>query len=156
MLQETYDSIKPLAQEKNISFDIECDPSTFPEIDMDRNQMVRLFINIANNAIKYTNEGFVKIVLTPLQGKNKVLVKVIDSGIGIKAEDMDSLFKSFVRITNGKNVQNSSGLGLSISKKIVEQHNGKIWIESNYGKGSTFCIELPIEQNPIEQKEVSS
>jgi PAS domain S-box-containing protein len=149
VLQETYDLLKPLAQEKNINFSVECDPLLFPKIDMDRNQIVRLLINISSNAIKYTNEGFVKIKLIPLQEKNKVLIKVIDSGVGIKAEDMDSLFKSFARLSNGKNVQNSSGLGLSIAKKIVEHHNGKIWIESDYGVGSTFFIELPIEQKEI-------
>jgi PAS domain S-box-containing protein len=147
VLQEMYDVLKPLAQKKNLIFTVDCDSSSLPLVEMDRTQVVRLFINIANNAIKYTEQGHVTIRVIPFVDANKIRIEIEDSGTGIRPEDQKSLFQSFVKFhTKSAGIQNSTGLGLSIAKKIVDHHHGKIWAESELGKGSTFFIELPIHQ----------
>jgi PAS domain S-box-containing protein len=153
VLQEMYDVVKPLSQKKDLAFSIDCDNSSIPHIDMDRNQIVRLLINVANNAVKYTKSGFVQIRVLPFVKENKIRIEIEDSGIGIRPDDQKSLFQSFVKLhsteTNG---QRSTGLGLSIAKNIVDHHRGKIWAESMVGKGSTFFIELPIHQEKESKK----
>jgi len=104
-------------------------------------------INITDNAIKYTNQGEVKIKLEVF--KNMVRYSVTDTGMGISKEDMPHLFQKFSR---GQDVSlihtEGTGLGLYVGKMMIEAHNGKIWAESaGDGKGSTFIFEIPIAKN---------
>jgi len=109
---------------------------------VDVNRIREVFQNIVDNAIKYTNEGLVTVRLT---GDASVIqVQVQDSGIGIPAEDIGHLFQKFYRVDNSSTrTIGGTGLGLFICKKVVELYNGRIWVESEYGKGSTFFINLP-------------
>jgi len=109
---------------------------------VDVNRIREVFQNIVDNAIKYTNEGIVTVRLT---GDSSVIqVQVQDSGIGIPAEDIGHLFQKFYRVDNSSTrTIGGTGLGLFICKKVVELYNGRVWVESEYGKGSTFFINLP-------------
>jgi two-component system sensor histidine kinase VicK len=109
---------------------------------VDVNRIREVFQNIVDNAIKYTNEGLVTVRLT---GDATVTqVQVQDSGIGIPTEDIGHLFQKFYRVDNSSTrTIGGTGLGLFICKKVVELYNGRIWVESEYGKGSTFFINLP-------------
>jgi PAS domain S-box-containing protein len=108
----------------------------------DVNRIREVFQNIIDNAIKYTNEGE---VMVRLAGDNSVIqIQIQDSGYGIPAEDIPHLFQKFYRVDNSSTrTIGGTGLGLFICKKITELYNGRIWVESQFGKGSTFFINLP-------------
>ena len=111
-------------------------------VNVDPNRIREVLQNIVDNAVKYTLEGGITISLT---GDNAVVqVQVQDSGPGIPEEDIPHLFQKFYRVDNSmtRNV-GGTGLGLFISRKIVEMYNGRIWAESQLSKGSTFFINLP-------------
>jgi PAS domain S-box-containing protein len=109
---------------------------------VDVNRIREVFQNIVDNAIKYTNEGTVTVRLT---GDTSIIqIQVQDSGIGIPPEDIPHLFQKFYRVDNSSTrTIGGTGLGLFICRKVVELYNGRIWVESDYGKGSTFFINLP-------------
>ena len=107
----------------------------------------QVLINLANNAIKFTNQGLVRVnVRVEPSGEGMVNMNfhVIDTGIGIKKEDLDKLFESFQQVDSKRNRSvEGTGLGLAISKKLVEAMNGEIGVESEYGKGSDFYFTIP-------------
>ena len=109
---------------------------------VDPNRIHEVLQNLIDNAIKYTDEGSLSVKLT---GDAAVVqVQIQDTGHGIPAEDIPHLFQKFYRVDNSMTrTIGGTGLGLFICKKIVEMYNGKIWVESELGKGSTFFINLP-------------
>lgn len=109
---------------------------------VDPNRLREVLQNIIDNAIKYTSEGSVTLRLT---GDPSVIqIQVQDTGPGIPSEDLPHLFQKFYRVDNSMTRSiGGTGLGLFISRKIVEMYNGRIWVESQVGKGSTFFINLP-------------
>ena len=111
-------------------------------IYVDPNRIREVLQNLVDNAIKYTAEGSVTIALT---GDSSVAqVQISDTGIGVPEEDIPHLFQKFYRVDNSMTRSvGGTGLGLFISKKIIELYNGRIWIESQVNKGSTFFINLP-------------
>ena len=105
----------------------------------------QVLLNIINNAVKYTNEGQITIKVSKKEEK-QLLFEIADTGIGIKEADLEVLFDVFMRVDHEKNQRiEGTGLGLSIAKQLVEQMGGRIFVESVYGKGSRFFIELPIK-----------
>jgi two-component system sensor histidine kinase VicK len=126
---------------------------------VDPNRIREVFQNIIENAIKYTMSGEVMVRLTG--DVNIIQIQVQDTGGGIPAEDISHLFQKFYRVDNSTTRSvGGTGLGLFICKKIVELYNGHIWVESEFGKGSTFFINLPrlsAEQAlQIQQKQAST
>jgi PAS domain S-box-containing protein len=109
---------------------------------VDPHRMQEVLTNLINNAIKYTPEGGVTVTLTGDQ--SVIQIQVSDTGPGIPADDLPHLFQKFYRVDNSMTrTIGGTGLGLYICRKIVELYNGRIWIESELGKGSTFFINLP-------------
>ena len=96
--------------------------------------------NLVNNAIKFTKKGGISIRTT--KQNDLVQVTVQDSGPGIKEDDIARLFHEFEQLSNRKT--GGTGLGLAISRKIIQKHNGRIWAESEFGKGTSFCFALPV------------
>ena len=117
-----------------------------PIIEANATEMRQLFQNIISNAIKFTKkENSPKIKITAVIEEKKWIFSVIDNGIGIKKEDTDKVFVIFKRLHN-RNEYQGTGIGLSHCKKIIEHHNGKIWVESKLNEGSTFKWTLPLNQ----------
>lgn len=118
--------------------------SKLPKIFIDKERIGQVITNLLNNAIKFTpNNG--KITIETEKSKEHVMVKVSDTGIGIPEESNQKIFQSFVQLEPAATRKaGGTGLGLSICEKIIELHNGKIWVESNLGKGSVFYFTLPI------------
>ena len=122
----------------------------------DYTKIYQILLNIANNAVKYTEVGKIKITVDcEYLNQNKVLVhfKVTDTGYGIKKEDYNKVFEKFERIDekDGTNVE-GTGLGLVITKKFVNLMDGKIWFTSDYGVGTTFYVDIPfkvVDTTPI-------
>ncbi len=96
--------------------------------------------NLVHNAIKFTEHG--SVIISSSKGTNFIQMKVEDTGRGIKKADMPNLFQEFMQLQ--KNV-GGTGLGLSICKKTIEAHKGKIWAESEFGKGSAFYFTIPVK-----------
>jgi len=117
---------------------------TGAQIYGDRNSIGRVVTNIIVNAIKYAPKTD-RIVVTLSHTKSQVCVAIQDFGIGIAEDHKEKIFQRFFQVDN-ENGQNFSGLGigLHISQAIVEQHKGRIWVESKEGEGSTFFFTLPI------------
>ena len=109
----------------------------------DKTRLKQIFYNLLSNAVKFTPEGG-SITVTASCDDNEFLFEVEDTGIGIREEDMDKLFKEFSQIDSSYSRQHEgTGLGLALTKKLVEMHEGSIWVESEYGKGSKFSFTIP-------------
>lgn len=120
-------------------------PKDLPLIKADYNEITRLITNLLSNAIKYNKEDG-KIIIEISNSTNYLQLKISDTGIGMKPEEKAKLFNEFYRAKNEKTRGISgTGLGLSIVKKIVDSYYGKIEVDSDYGKGTTFTINLPIK-----------
>jgi signal transduction histidine kinase len=134
--------IQPLAEDKELQLKVEV-PKELPLITGAPNRLQQVFDNLLGNAVKFTPAGGT-IALNVAEADDHILVEVIDTGIGISPEDLPRLFTDFYR---GVRVDaTGAGLGLSISKKIIEAHGGKICVESpcpETGRGSKFTFTLP-------------
>ena len=111
----------------------------------DEDMLSAIIRNLISNAIKYTaNNGEITIKLA--NSDNYIQISVIDNGIGITKENLQKIFKIDSQIsTLGTNNEKGTGLGLILCKEFIEKHNGKIWMESELGKGSAFHFTLPIQ-----------
>jgi len=141
--EECYDELKILASDKKLDYTLELEED-LPGAFIDRGKIKQVIINLLSNAIKFAPpEG--KVHIKVYQGKKVFWVSVSDNGPGIPKDDQDKLFKEFSRVTSpdGKEYE-GTGLGLSIAKKIVKLHGGKIWVQSEVGKGSKLSFSLPI------------
>ena len=112
----------------------------------DEDKIIQVLSNILNNAIKFTPDGGVITISGKIKNK-KTVVSISDTGFGIKKEDHDKVFDKFQQIEDVNHHSEGTGLGMPISKIIVENHKGKIWFESEVGKGTTFYFTLPVEEN---------
>jgi signal transduction histidine kinase len=113
-----------------------------PLVKADISKLKIVIQNLIENAIKYTKEGKIEIVL--VNKETEVEVRIKDTGKGIPQEYIDQLFSKFYRVKKALEMDYGMGLGLYISRKIVDAHGGKIWVESEEGKGSTFHFTLPV------------
>lgn len=141
IFSDSFEMFHSLAREKNIKL-TENIPAKLPEIDVDSERIRQVIINLLSNAIKFSDPASSVNVRVTLQDK-ELLFQVIDHGIGIKQESMGHLFERFYR-SEGEKVRGGTGLGLYISKQIIEAHGGRIWAESKLGEGSTFSFTLPL------------
>ncbi|MGH4052484.1 MAG: GAF domain-containing sensor histidine kinase [Clostridium sp.] len=114
-----------------------------PIIMADKDKLMQVIINLISNAIKFTQEGC--IVCSARVARDNIIVTISDTGIGIREEDKKYIFEKFSQVgDNLTSKPSGTGLGLSICKYIIEQHGGKIWVESEIGKGSDFSFSIPI------------
>jgi signal transduction histidine kinase len=137
--------IKPLDKRLSIVFHI-------PEnlyVHADRDGFHDIFINLLSNAFKFTTDGGQVLIRASRTG-GYVLHEIQDTGIGVPRDKTDKIFDEFYQVETGKH--GGTGLGLAIAKQIVEGHGGKIWVESELGKGSTFFFTLPYYQGTEDEK----
>ena len=110
----------------------------------DERKVKQILVNLLSNAVKFTPEGG-QIKVEARLGDSAVIVSVIDTGIGIAKEDQEAIFEEFRQVgSNYAHKREGTGLGLTLTRKFVEVHGGKIWVESEVGKGSKFTFTLPI------------
>ncbi|MDQ3915843.1 MAG: GAF domain-containing sensor histidine kinase [Actinomycetota bacterium] len=120
-------------------------PSDLPPVLGDNDRLRQVFINLLTNAIRYSPEGTaVRVSARELPDDGKIEVSVVDEGIGISDQDRDRIFSKFSMLPKPGWVKKGTGLGLFITKGIVEAHGGRIWVESEPGKGSTFAFTLQV------------
>jgi signal transduction histidine kinase/CheY-like chemotaxis protein len=131
----------PLANDKGVPIEISL-PGDIPPVRGDRNKLVQVVMNLLNNAIKFTNRG--KISVGVREGPGVIEGHVADTGEGMYPDEKEKVFEEFYRIGDDlRGRPRGSGLGLSISKNIIESHGGRISVSSELGKGSTFTFVLP-------------
>jgi two-component system, NtrC family, sensor histidine kinase GlrK len=144
VVQDTVKKLTPIAQRKGIG--IAMAPSeNLPAVRIDVERIGQVLENLIGNALNYTDSGGVSIGIShngPSSGELEVAIR--DTGCGISAADMDSIFNKFKRIEGRGAAPRGSGLGLSIAKHIIAAHGGRIWVESEPGAGSTFYFTLPV------------
>ena len=152
VFEEVIAILVPLAQKKSIEIAFSIDSVT--TLEADRSRLIQVLYNLVSNAIKFTpDEG--KIYLTCKKRGSRAFISVIDTGIGISPEDQRKLFQPFTQIDASASRQYcGTGLGLALVKKIVDMHQGDIWIESDVEKGSTFIFAIPLKK-PIESKKAN-
>ncbi len=144
MIEEVGASMRPLVENKNLSLKLALQKD-LPPVELDRDKIVQILTNFLQNAIKFTLQG--EITVTASANSHGVTVSVKDTGIGIQKKDVPKLFRKFGQLESAKLVApGGTGLGLAISKMIAERHHGRIEIDSEYGKGSSFSFSLPLEQ----------
>jgi len=146
IIRDAAETQKVVAEEKGLYLKTELSPE-MPIIEFDRDRISQVLANLISNAIKFTERGGITISSVKNEKENIIEVCVRDTGEGIKDEDLPKLFQKFQQL-GGKDERKSggTGLGLAISKEVIEQHGGKIWAESEYGKGSAFKFTLPIKR----------
>jgi signal transduction histidine kinase len=116
--------------------------SELPEVVGDNDKITQAVINLIINAVKFTEEG--TIICRARKINKEIVISVIDRGIGIAEADQEKIFEKFGQVQNDlKDKPKGTGLGLAICKEIVEHHGGRIWVESEWGKGSNFSFSLP-------------
>ncbi len=133
----------PLAGKKGLHLEVNMPPGE-TLVSSDRRRLEQVLLNLVSNAIKFTDEGRVRIDLSVQT--NRVAVCVTDSGMGIKEKDLGSLFRPFTQLDSGTNRRHEgTGLGLSICKRLVDLLGGTIWVKSEWGKGSAFGFDFPVD-----------
>ena len=121
-------------------------------IEIDTDKMTQVIDNILNNAIKYSPDGG-KITVSMKTTDDQMILSISDQGLGIPNEDLPKIFDRFYRVDKARSrAQGGTGLGLAIAKEIIKQHNGFIWAKSEYGKGSTFTIVLPYDNDAVKEE----
>ena len=139
LIDEATDELRPQVESKGLHFKVDT-PVTLPTVRVDRTQVERVLTNLVVNAIRYTQQGEIRISAQP-RG-NAVAVSVSDTGSGIPPEYLPHIFDKFVQVPGA--TTGGAGLGLAISRLIVEAQGGQISVQSEKGKGSTFTFTLPV------------
>jgi signal transduction histidine kinase len=155
VLDEVVSITSTFASEKNLSLFIEPDSDENIEIHADITRLRQVIINLTNNSIKFTEKGKISLRVDKLDS-DKVLIRIKDTGIGIPPEHLESVFQEFSQVdTSTTRKVGGTGLGLPISRKLVEMHGGRMWAESTGidGEGASFFVELPIEAQISEDME---
>ena len=139
-------SFKELARIKNIDFTVNC-PKNIENTWYDKDKIEHILYNIIGNAFKYTpKEGNIQITVKPLNKKEVLKISISDSGVGIPKEELEDIFTLFYRSTN-KNTAKGTGIGLALTKELINLHKGKIKVESSKSEGTTFTIKLPVSED---------
>jgi signal transduction histidine kinase len=145
VLDEAWKQVEHLASLKQVRLAKAVVPE-LPVLEADRDKLVRTLVNLLGNAVKFSPEGGTVSAAARLDGRtNAIRFSVTDTGEGIPAEAHDQIFEKFGQVKTRQSGQGSAGgLGLVFCKMVVEAHHGRIWVESELGKGSTFSLVLPL------------
>ncbi len=143
LVVEAVEEVLPVAEGKGHVINFDLGSRDDPAIDMDPDMVRRVLINLLENAVKYSrSEGMISVSLKQEPGELKV--RVSDNGPGIAKDDQKRIFEKFARVHRGKGRPKGLGLGLAFCRLAIEAHGGRIWVESELGKGSSFSFTLPI------------
>ncbi len=146
VLKEAVDLFQSTSQKHRLITDC---PADLPKVRGDSRQLYHAITNLISNAIKYSPNGGTVTIAARLKG-GMVVVSVSDEGIGIPAEELERIFEKFYRVDNtDRRTIGGTGLGLSLVREIVHTHQGKVWVESEPGKGSSFFIALPVAEKEL-------
>jgi len=144
VLDKVIRTVRPMVEAKHLALELEVAPDA-GNVRADSRRVEQILLNLLSNSIKFTEQGRIRI--TCVQKGDAVRISVTDTGIGIKPEDLEKLFRPFTQVETGLTRQyEGTGLGLSISKRLVALMGGTIAVQSEWGKGSTFSFTVPVER----------
>jgi signal transduction histidine kinase len=143
VLTNSLTMVRERARGHGISLSLQVDPAV-GLVEADEQKLKQIVLNLLSNAVKFTPDRG-RVELTARLADGEVRVSVQDSGIGIAAEDHARIFEEFRQIGRNSASDEGTGLGLALTKKLVELHGGRIWVESQRGVGSTFSFTLPLK-----------
>ncbi|MCB8969165.1 MAG: response regulator [Ardenticatenaceae bacterium] len=144
LLQESLSMVADLFRNDAVTLVAEIEPS-LPLLELDRTRMRQVFLNLLNNACRFTEEG--TVTLRAFRQDGELRIQVTDTGPGIPEEQLARIFTEFYQVDYSLSRKHGgAGLGLAICHRFVQAHNGRIWVESILGEGATFTIGLPIEE----------
>lgn len=153
LLHSIVDSVKPLAQKNRLSLNAEL-PTSLPVIQADEDRLRQVVLNLLNNAFKFTPAGG-SVTVRARTDEANLVVEVQDTGPGISQEEQERLFEPYQQLAKERARLSGLGLGLSLAKKLVELHGGRIWVQSKKGRGSTFLFSIPLEVKEKAKKRAS-
>ncbi len=148
VVQTVVTATESLAADKQLAIDVEV-PNDLPLGQGDERRIVQVLLNLVGNAIKFTDRG--KVVISVAASDDAFHVAVSDTGPGIEQEQLEQIFSEFQQVdSSSTREKGGTGLGLTIAKRFVEMHNGRIWAESEVGQGSTFHFTVPVLMQEVE------
>jgi signal transduction histidine kinase len=153
VISKAVESVDPHAIRKDIAIRTAVQDDTFPVLG-DEGTLVEALVNIVGNAVKYSPAGS-HVEITAKNFDDEVAITIEDDGIGISSDDLPFIFEDFYTSRSDKQIEKGSGVGLALTKRIIEAHEGKVSVESELGEGSRFelrfpaLIDQPIELSPI-------
>lgn len=148
LVQEVADDFQPLVTQNGLLLSVES-PGDLPNVYCDRDKIKQVLTNLMGNAIKFTKPGG-RITVSVSEEPRNIRFSVEDSGIGIAKEKQSIIFDKFQQLENPlTREKEGSGLGLAIAKALVDRHNGRIWVESEAGKGCRFVFALPLKRTQV-------
>ncbi|MCG8450845.1 MAG: cell wall metabolism sensor histidine kinase WalK [Pirellulales bacterium] len=145
LFEEVVEKVQPLLQHKDIDFEVRL-PAKMGTLQLDKDKMVAVLVNLLGNAAKYTpNGGHVSLKVS--QDDTQLQIAVEDTGVGISAEELPHVFDKFFRSDDPRvQLEAGTGLGLSLAREVVQMHNGEITVKSTPDQGSTFLVTIPVEK----------
>lgn len=147
IIQEAVETASDLFRGKDLDLRVKLPPE-LPLLNLDRTRIRQVLLNLLNNAARFTEHGH--IIVSAERNEREVVVSVADTGVGIPPEELSTIFEEFHQVDMSlRRRQEGAGLGLAISKRFVELHNGRIWAESRVGEGSTFYFSLPLPEAEV-------
>ena len=151
-IEEISLSFKELARNKQVDFVINC-PKSLVDIWYDKEKIEHVIYNLLSNAFKFTpKEGYIQLNVVPTNSKELIKIAVTDSGSGIRKEELNTIFELFYQSNIGKK-NKGSGIGLTLSKELIDLHKGKIEVESIQNEGTTFTVTIPITESVYTESE---
>lgn len=149
VMRQAFDMVAPLAEKAQVTLRISRDICDDTHVLADRQRLMQVFINLVSNAVKYSRPGGLVEVVCKQTDANTRAIEVRDNGIGISPASREKIFSPFER--GEASDQEGTGLGLSLSRRLVEVMNGRLYLESSSNEGSVFVVELPAAQGPVER-----
>jgi PAS domain S-box-containing protein len=152
VVREARELVRPIAGQRMVSLDSGPVDASAAHVLADRQRLKQVMLNLLSNAVKYNREGGSVSVTTETHG-GEVSIHVADSGIGIPGDKLDALFTPFERLDADRTGIEGTGLGLALSRRLVQAMGGRMLVASEVGTGSTFTVILPVAENPVEDLE---
>jgi two-component system phosphate regulon sensor histidine kinase PhoR len=147
LIEQAAERMKPQAERSglDLSITLRSGEDSFPLALADPERLIQVLINLIHNGIKFTPVGGSITLSVERYDTDKLLVKVSDTGVGIPPDDLTRVFERFYKVDKARaGAEAGTGLGLAIAKHVIQAHNGEIWVESDFGSGSSFIFTIPI------------
>ncbi len=154
IITKAIESVQPHAVRKDIEIQSVIQ-EPLPSVNGDEVTLVEALVNILNNAVKFSRMGS-RITIQAKEKDKNIWISVTDTGIGISSDDLPHIFNDFYSGKRSNGIERGSGIGLAITRRIIEAHNGSISVESELGKGSTFTISLPTQNNNHDREKLAT